>query len=354
MTGAVPPGLHRAGAVHPPSQPYDADIILLALDRIEETEQAIASVFRQAGCRWHLTIIDQGSTPANLSRLADAMLGRADAGLFASGVNLGVAGGRNLASAVGHGRVIVALDNDAEFFDAATAARAVAAIDAEPDVAAIAFRILVHASGDDDLTSWGFPKSLLPRAAGQFDVPTFVGAGHAIRRSAWDDAGGYDPALFFCWEEFDFSLRAIARGWRILYRGDIAVRHRASAEGRVTWSDRRWFYFVRNRLYIARKWSMPWPKLLPRIAAYLFKGARHGLFGTSVRAIAEAVRMSRQPASVAARRVLPPRARDYLRRNDTAHRGHAGARLRAEVLARLPIENFSASSIGSTAGLSSK
>ena len=30
---------------------------------------------------------------------------------------------------------------------------------------------------------------------------------------AWQQAGGYDPKLFFCWEEFDFCLRAIALGW---------------------------------------------------------------------------------------------------------------------------------------------
>ena len=329
---------------------YDADIILLALDRIEETEQAIASIHRQTGCRWHLTIIDQGSMPANFSRLTAIVRDRTDTSLLAPGENLGVAGGRNLASSIGHGRVIVALDNDAEFGDATTVARAVAAIDAAANIAAVAFRILIHATGGDDLTSWGFPMSLLPRAAGRFDVSTFVGAGHAIRRAAWEDAGGYDEKLFFCWEEFDFSLRAIARGWRIAYCGDIAVRHKVSAEGRVTWSGDRWFYFVRNRLHIGRKWSVPWVVLTPRIAAYLFKGARHRLLGSTIRAVGAAFWMSRPEAM----RALPGDAKDYLRRNDTAHRGHAGIRFRTEILARLPGKNVSRSSIGSTTGLSSR
>ena len=118
------------------------------------------------------------------------------------------------------------------------------ALDAEPDLAAIACRILVHATGADDLSSWGYPPSLLPRAAESFDATTFVGAGHALRRADFEAAGGYDDALFFCWEEYDWRLRAINMGRRIRYRGDIAVRHKVSREHRFTWSGTRWFHFV--------------------------------------------------------------------------------------------------------------
>ena len=100
----------------------------------------------------------------------------------------------------------------------------------DPTLAAIGCRILLGSSDADDMSSWGYPSSLLPRAGKSFDTVTFVGAGHAIRRAAWD---GYDEALFFCWEEFDFCLRAIERGWRIRYRGDIAVHHKVSPERRV-------------------------------------------------------------------------------------------------------------------------
>jgi GT2 family glycosyltransferase len=77
----------------------------------------------------------------------------------------------------------------------------VAALDRDPGLGAIGFRILVDATGTDDLLSWGYPRSLLARAGEVFDAAPFVGAGHAIRRAAWEAAGGYDEALFFCWEE---------------------------------------------------------------------------------------------------------------------------------------------------------
>ncbi len=313
----------------PPEGDYDADVLILALDRAEETVAAIASALAQEGVSRHVVVVDQGSCPAALARIAASVAGRGDVTLASAGGNLGVAGGRNLAASLGHGRVLVALDNDAEFADATTLARAVAALDAAPDVAALGFRIMLHASGADDRSSWGYPAALLARAADTFDATTFVGAGHAIRRAAWDAAGGYDAALFFCWEELDFCLRAVAAGWRVRYRGDLVVRHKVSAERRVAWSGERWFYFVRNRIYIARKWNAGWLALAPRIAGYLVKGLRNGVLWPTVRAVAAAGRMPVAP------RRMPPAMRAYLAWHDTAYRGGWRARLRQQVLPRL-------------------
>jgi GT2 family glycosyltransferase len=253
--------------------------------------------------------------------------------------NWGVAGGRNRATALGAGRVVFALDNDAEFDRADTLARAVRALDAEPDLAAIACRILVHATGAEDLSSWGYPASLLPRAADSFDTATFVGAGHAIRRADFEAAGGYDDALFFCWEEYDFSLRAVNMGRRIRYRGDIAVRHKVSGEQRFSWSGTRWFHFVRNRLYIEMKYGASWRSLLPRFLAYQIKGRRNGVLAQGLRAGPAALRLAkdfRPPAGQEGLYRLSGAARDYLARNDTAHRGGLLDRARREVLAALP------------------
>jgi GT2 family glycosyltransferase len=309
------PSRHIAGAVAPPEGEYDADVVILSLDRAEETVAAIHSALKQTGVTRHVFIVDQGSQPENLAQLAAVVDGRRDATLVALDRNYGVAGGRNRGSALGHGRIIFGLDNDAEFTDATTLARAVTALDDDTTLAAVGCRILLATHDADDMSSWGYPTSLLPRACGSFDSVTFVGAGHAIRRAAWD---GYDEALFFCWEEFDFCLRAIDHGWRIRYRGDIAVRHKVCHERRVTWTGTRWYHFVRNRLYIERKWGARWFSLMPRVGFYLIKGARNGLLIQTVRAISAATRLS---SHVTARRHPQP-ARDYLQLNDTAHRSH--------------------------------
>jgi GT2 family glycosyltransferase len=249
---------HIAGAAGPPPGAYDADVVILSLDRTEETTAAIRSALVQRGVSRHVFIVDQGSRPDALARLVAEVTGRRDATLMALDRNRGVAGGRNVGSSLGHGRVIFGLDNDAEFADATTLARAVEALDSEPALAAIGCRILLYARATDDLSSWGYPGRLLPYAGESFDAVTFVGAGHAIRRAAWD---GYDDALFFCWEELDFCLRAIERGWRIRYRGDIAVRHKVCAEHRFTWSGTRGVPFraqpALHRAQVARRMARP-------------------------------------------------------------------------------------------------
>lgn len=323
--------VHVAGALSGPSGNYDADVIILSLERAAETEAAIRSALMQKGVERHVSVVDQGSGAETLARLAAVVEGRGDATLVRIEQNLGVAGGRNLATSLGHGRVIVALDNDAVFDDCATLAQAVAAIDEDHELGAVGFRILVDGTGADDLLSWGYPTALLPRAAEAFGTVTFVGAGHAIRREAWEDAAGYDARLFFCWEEFDFCLRAIERRWRVRYRGDIVVRHKVSPEQRATWSGDRWFHFVRNRLYIARKWGASWPSLMPRCAGYVLKGMRNGLVRQTLAAIVAAGKMSARAGS----EPLSRGAREYLAQYDAAHRGSLLTRLRREVLASL-------------------
>ena len=247
----------RLAGCPPPAGDYDADILILSLDRVAETEAAIRSALEQEGLSRHLIVFDQGSSAATLARLQALIGSRTDALLASAGSNLGVAEGRNRASALGHGRALIALDNDATFADAGTAARAVALLDEQQGLAALGFRIMNGDGSDDDHASWGYPEARRPHAAERFASATFVGAGHAIRRATWDAVGGYDPSLFFTWEEFDFALRAIDQGWQLLHAGDIAVHHKLAREGRVDWSARRWFLFVRNRLYMARKWRIP-------------------------------------------------------------------------------------------------
>ncbi len=330
----------EAAAPPPASGPVvDADIVILSLDRIDDTLAAIGSALGQAGISRHVWVADQGSRPENLARLRAFCDGREGLTLLAFPDNRGVAGGRNRVIAPGRGRVVIALDNDAEFGAPDTVARAVAALDAEPTVAAIAFRILRYGDREDDLSSWGYPSALLPRAGETFDVCTFVGAGHAIRRAAFEAAGGYDDALHFTWEEFDLSLRFIAAGLTVRYRGDLEILHKVSPERRFDWGGTRWFYHVRNRLYIEGKIGTSLPRRAVRFLAYLVKGTLNGAGGQAMRALPEAqamLRRFRANEAAAARYRLGAEGRAYLARNDAAHRGTLFDRLGREVLSAMP------------------
>jgi GT2 family glycosyltransferase len=321
-----------AGVPGPPDTAYDADIIILALDRPAETIAAIRSALGQTGVSRHVIVVDQGSAPASLAQLTEAVRDRTDVTLVALGHNAGVPGGRNIGTALGHGRIICGLDNDAVFDGPDVLARMVAAFGADSGLGAIGCRIVTDAGRGDDWSSWGYPASRRPGAGACWDSATFVGAGHAIRRDTWNDAGGYDDRLFFCWEEYDFCLRAIARFWRIRYRGDLVIRHKVSPERRVTWSGARWHHFVRNRIYIERKWGRSWMSLLPRIVGYAVKAARNGCLRGTPRALWAGFRMAKGITP----EVMPPAARDYLDRVDRSTRGTLATRFRVEVLSPLP------------------
>ncbi len=126
----------------PPLFAYDADIIILALNRFSETMEAVESALRQSGISLHVTVLDQGSDPEIQERFLARFAGLDKLAYYTIGRNLGVGGGRNRLAALGHGRIIIALDNDAVFENETVAARAVAAFEVRPTLGALAFKIL--------------------------------------------------------------------------------------------------------------------------------------------------------------------------------------------------------------------
>lgn len=315
----------------PPAGRYDADIIILTMGRVEATLGAVASALRQQRARCYVALLDQGDCPAAAQKYALLFEGRGDAGFFVSEQNLGVGGGRNFLASVGHGKIIVAIDNDAVFADGFVVVDALNVFETSPLLGAIGFRILDGPGARLDEASWGYPTVLKAKNAGRFLTTTFVGAGHAIRRAAWADAAGYDEKLFFTWEEYDFALRAIACGWRVEYRGELSVRHRLEAEARVRWRAGRTEVFVRNRLVIARKWGASWAGLLPRIFGYLVKGGLNGAFLAALRGVAAAVAWDREIE----RRRMTASMRLYVREHEDRHRGNLAQLVAREVFGRV-------------------
>ena len=310
---------------------YDADIIILCLGRLAETKTAIASALAQKGGRFHVSVLDQGSDPAMLSALGSSFGEALNFTLYAAAQNRGVAAGRNMLAALGHGRIIVGLDNDARFADDYVVAGALRRFEKLPELGAIGFAILRADGQGPDLTSWGYPKAMLPHYATRFAATTFVGAGHAIRRAAWEAVGGYDESFFFTWEEYDFCLAAIALGWRISYDGKLAVIHTPAAEGRLRWQATRMTYFIRNRLIIGRKWRQSWLTLAPWLLGYGLIAARHGCLGAAWQGVRQAL-----AAPVPTPRAMPGAMRDYIRAYETHQRGTLLTRLKLELFSRLP------------------
>jgi GT2 family glycosyltransferase len=126
---------------------------------------------------------------------------------------------------------------------------AVALLDAHPALAVLCARVLVGAQETEDPTCAAMAGSPLPRDG--LPGPALLGflAGAAVvRRSAFLEAGGYEPRFLIGGEEALLSLDLLARGWRISYVPQLTVHHFPSAQ-RDSAARRR--LLRRNALWLA-------------------------------------------------------------------------------------------------------
>lgn len=293
---------HRAGRGVTP-----VDVIILSWDRVEDTLEAIHSACAQQGVEPRVQVVDQGTEPQALASLLAACATLPNVEVRCNERNSGVAGGRNEASALGGAPYIVALDNDAVFADDQVCARAVAAMEADPTLAALAFRVDLFDSppGDPrpDASSWGYWPLEIDRWAGRnFPTRTFVGAGHILRRTAFKAVGGYDARLFFMHEEIDLANRLVNAGLRIEYRGDLAVRHKVAARRRIKWRGGRYRMHLRNWIYIMIK-QRGLGYALSELIVMAVAGLRAGLIDDTARGVLGAMAMA--PAALRSRRDDP-------------------------------------------------
>lgn len=315
--------------------PYEADVIILSWNRPDDVRAAIASALEQTGVSRRILVVDQGSEPQHVQALERFVHGRPDIVLRKLERNTGVAGGRNIATALGAGRYVVGLDSDAVFGDENALARAVAHMDAHPTLAAIGFRIENYFTAQNDELSWDYPGH---RPEERFDTTRFIGAGHAIRRTAFEAAGGYDDRLFFCQEELDLCYRMLNLGFRIEYFPDVKVRHKVSPDQRVAWERGRYFFTVRNALYTSYKFGIPAPRLAVAAVAFLARGAFNGLGGSALRGVGAAAALCVAHARSAEDKSLyrlSPSTRRYIETCEPWRRESVAAKIRRQ-FTRLP------------------
>lgn len=268
------------------------DFIILSFNRAEETVLAIESALSQRGIDANVIVVDQGSRADCVQSLYDTYGNHHRVTIKALGRNTGVAGGRNIASRLGTAPFIIALDNDAEFATLNTAADAVKRMNEDPNLAACGFRVLNYFSGEDDWSSWCYPVSQRRLSSSDFSTTQFCGCGHIIRRSFFERVGAYDDALFFIGEEKDLCYRMINAGGRVQYSGGIAVRHKVHPEQRVAWTGGRYYYSVRNTLYLRYKYRFGAWNILLSAMGWTAKGAYNGLLGSALRGVKDAILMA--------------------------------------------------------------
>jgi GT2 family glycosyltransferase len=195
----------------------------------------------------------------------DHMLGGLAGKSVTLGENLGVTGGRNAGIEAALGDILVFLDDDSlvegevGLYD-----RLASRFDEDPQLAAIAFRSWLREKDVSDPTEFPHTDKSFPRDM-VFETFRFIGAGHAIRKSALDEVGLYPESFFYGMEEFELSFRLMKAGYRIVYDPSFTVTHMKADNGRLVRKD------VIERMY-ANKLFIAW-RHLPLKEALLCAGA---------------------------------------------------------------------------------
>lgn len=310
----------------------EIDVIVLSWNRLESTLETIDSALAQERVGPHVWIVDQGSDSACVEALRLRAVEDSRLTLIELAENVGIPGGRNRAIQPGRAAVIVSIDNDAVFETSADLAYVAKRFEEDPQLGAIGFRVVTYQTGEDDRLSWAYPRSLRAQRDTAFVTTRFAGGAHAVRREAWERTRGYDESLFFYWEELDLSYQLIEAGYRIEYDPTVRIRHKVDPNRRVEWSSGRFYYLVRNALYIDWKYYRSLRRVAARAVGYQLKGAYNGLLSQALRGAVDAVSMAlRHNASP-----LSQHARSYISAHDDRHRGRLIDRIRTEVLERLP------------------
>lgn len=186
---------------------------------------------------YELVLVLNGASDDVRQTVADGVCG---ARVVDSAVNLGFGVGANLGAHHARGEHILLLNDDTEV-QPGWLDQLVAAADADPRIAMVSSTLLfpdgrlqqagcrLMASADVMEFGQGLPE-LTPELARQRDVDFAGGAAALVRRSAFEQAGGFDPVFDPAYyEDVDLSLRLRALGWRVVYEPSAVAIHHVSS-----------------------------------------------------------------------------------------------------------------------------
>jgi N-acetylglucosaminyl-diphospho-decaprenol L-rhamnosyltransferase len=237
------------------------DIVIPTSGRYDLTRNCLSHLARQT--RPHRAIVsDNGGDEETAQGVARewpavTLIRSADRLSFATACNRG--------AQAGDGEVVVLLNNDV-YCRPDWLGHLIAPLEADPRTGSVACLLvqpgeqLIDSVGlCADRTLAGFPRlagepvaragEARPRLAGP------AGAAAAYRRTAWDELGGLDEAIFAYSEDLDLALRLRGAGWGATTAPDAVGMHLGSAtHGHRTAWQRRHAGFARG--YLLRRYGI--------------------------------------------------------------------------------------------------
>jgi GT2 family glycosyltransferase len=276
-------------------------VIVLNWNGLDWLDGCLTGLYAQRLAPTEIVIVDNASTDKSVSHLRESWPGvRVEA--LAS--NVGFAAGNNRGAADARTDALVFLNNDTEP-EPGWLQALVGAAEADPTRGLVTSKVVyldqpgvVDSAGDGYLRCGGAFKrqhgAAAATAGDSGEVFGACGAAFLIRRTLFEELGGFDEDFFMVYEDVDLSYRARLSGAGVWYAADAVVRHAGSAAlGRV--SDAAVYYGQRNLewTWIKNTPASLWWRSLPAHVLYDLAGgvayARRGQLGPWLRGKAAAV-----------------------------------------------------------------
>lgn len=135
----------------------------------------------------------------------------------------------------------------------------------------------------------------------QREVPWAVGAFLLVRRTAWDQVGGFDESQWMYAEDLDLGWRLRRDGWKTLYVPRAEVFHAESAATSKAWGNDRYArWHASTYAWLLRRRGPVYARLLASLNVIVFLGRAAILWPAAVAGVGRA-KAARQNALYAAR-----------------------------------------------------
>ena len=206
----------------PSSQSVILSVVIPCYNQGEYLLEAIASVEACLDPVYEIVIVNDGST--NLVTLSVVHYLEEQGYFVLNQENQGLASARNNGIEKSKGRYILPLDADNKI-RSDYISKGIEVLDRNPDVGVVYGKPEWFGEGQ---RSWDIPEKF---DAGRLPLGNYIDACTVLRKSLWEDCGGYDVNMPVPgWEDWDLWLSAIEKGWKFHYIPEVLFDYRVRAD----------------------------------------------------------------------------------------------------------------------------
>lgn len=283
-----------------PSESPELTVIIVSYNTRELTLKALETLYATTKTtRFHTVVFDNQSTDGSAEAIAAAF---PQVELIASEENLGFAKANNVVAAAATTEWLLLLNPDTECH-AGAVDNLMAFSKAHPKAGVTGGRTvfpdgsLNPSSCQQNMTPWGafckasglttlFPGSALfnPQGMGNWqrdtvrEVDIIVGCFLMIRRTLWNELGGFNLKYYMYGEDADLCMRAQALGYQPMITPDAEIMHLVGASSPKL--ARKYIWFAKANVTLMEDHWPAWQVPFGRAMLVFWVGSRAAIMGT--------------------------------------------------------------------------